>query len=110
MDEPEILRYGALPLLCLVVYILIDKVVAPLIARERNGSGHGKTGPVNGRHGDSPLAGEYRLARIEQDIHEIRVDIAATRETTNTEVQEIRTSAQVSQAILSRLERRLDQL
>ena len=108
MDEHEILRYGALPLVCLILYVVIDKVVVPLVNEWRHGWRHPESGGSDGRHSNGTLASEYRVARIEQDVHELRVAVDEARRATDAEVREIRISAQVSQSILKRLERRFD--
>ena len=110
MDEPEILRYGALPLVCLILYVVIDKVVVPLVNEWRHGWRHPESGGSDGGNGNGTLATEYRMARLEQDVHELRVAVDEARRATDAEVRDIRVSAQVSQAILKRLERRFDDL
>jgi len=108
MEDPEILRYGALPLVCLILYVLIDKVVVPLVNEWRHGWRHAESGGSEGGNGNGTLAAEYRMARLEQDVHELRVAVEDARRATDAEVREIRISAQVSQSILKRLERRFD--
>jgi hypothetical protein len=108
MDEPDILRYGVLPLVCLILYAVIDKVVVPLVNEWRHGWRHAESGGSDGGNGNGTLATEYRMARLEQDVHELRVAVDEARRATDAEVREIRISAQVSQSILKRLERRFD--
>ena len=113
MDEKEFLRLGILPLLCLVIYALIDKVVAPLVTRHWN-NGHGSNRSVRSEesngNGRSQSTSSYRISRLEEDIHEIRDAITSNREQINSSIHDIQVSAKVSQAILSRLEKRLDDL
>jgi hypothetical protein len=109
MEELDSLKHGALPLVCLILFILVDKILVPLISDwKNNGWGNGTNG--SRRHGNSTPTLDYRIARTEQDIHELRVAIEETRKTTDAEVRDIRVCAQVSQAILARLEKRLDEL
>ena len=110
MEDPEILRYGALPLVCLILYVVIDKVIVPLVNEWRNGWRHPENGGSAGGHSNGTLASEYRVARLEQDLHELRVAVDEARRATDAEVRDIRVSAQVSQEILKRLERRFDDL
>lgn len=107
MEELDSLKHGALPLVCLILFILVDKILVPLISDwKKNGWGNGSNG--SRRHGNSTTTLDYRIARTEQDIHELRVEVDEARRATDAEVREIRISAQVSQAILKRLERRFD--
>ena len=111
MEELDSLKHGALPLVCLILFILVDKILVPIISDWKNhGSGNGSNGSRRHTNGNGTLATEYRMARLEQDIHELRVAIEETRKATDAEVRDIRVCAQVSQAILARLEKRLDEL
>lgn len=108
MEELDALKHGALPLVCLILFILVDKILVPLISDWKNhGWGNGSDG--SRRHTNGTPTIDYRMARTEQDIHELRVAIEETRKTTDAEVRDIRVCAQVSQAILARLEKRLDE-
>ena len=108
MEELDSLKHGALPLVCLILFILVDKILVPIISDWKNHGGNGSNGSRRHTNGTPPTA--YRMARLEQDIHELRVAIEETRKATDAEVRDIRVCAQVSQAILARLEKRLDEL
>ena len=113
MEDPDLLKFGAIPLLCLVLYALVDKVISPLLIQTwKNGTatGHPKErGERNGYDTDvSPT--RFRLERLEQDLHDLSASFAESRNSTHETISEIKVSARVSQAILKRLERQLNDL
>ena len=84
----EILETGAVGAAMVVVYVLVTKVIYPLVKGTGNGNGNG-----NGKQQFVNQQLEHRINRNEKEIREIKTSLA-----------EIRRTVDLSQAILERVE------
>ena len=84
----EILETGAVGAAMVVVYVLVTKVIYPLVKGTGNGNGNG-----NGKQQFVNQQLEHRINRNEKEISEIKTSLA-----------EIRRTVDLSQAILERVE------
>ena len=95
----ELLEHGLVPVLLLILYALVDKVIAPLVKRNAPNGREKKPAtediPVKTYQLDTV---SRRVDRLESDVHEIR-----------TAASEVREKVGIVSALLERVEGSLEQ-